>query len=257
VYIDVAGLRSTGILDAVAGSRAAESEEYRKFVQETRFDYRTDLDAVLIAYRDGNGYYLVRGRFDWKSIRGYGSARGGCYNAYCLVQGSIPERMVSYMPLRSGVLAIAVGKDPALVKQMADTHDNHGLAQLPDQPVWISVPAEMLRKPETFPSGTQQFVKALQRAGNAVISISPESERFAARLEVECNTPEDAVVLRAQLEYITETLRKYIERTGQKPNIRDLSGVLTRGTFQRVGRKVFGHWPIERAFIETVAGGPI
>ena len=45
VYIDTDALRKSGLLDLLAGSKAAEEADYRKFVEQTGFDYRTDLDA--------------------------------------------------------------------------------------------------------------------------------------------------------------------------------------------------------------------
>ena len=53
MFIDVAALRSSGILDLLAGSRAAEEADYKKFVDQTGFDYRTDLDAVAGAFGMG------------------------------------------------------------------------------------------------------------------------------------------------------------------------------------------------------------
>jgi hypothetical protein len=50
-------------------------------------------------------------------------------------------------------------------------------------------------------------------------------------------------------------LRKLISRTGGQPNPADLSGVLTQGSFRREGRRVIGRWPIERALLESLAGG--
>src|SRR5271170_4671116 len=68
VYIDVDALRRSGLLDLVAGSKASESPDYRSFVEQTRFNYRTDMDAVAAAFLNGNEYFAVRGRFDWKRL---------------------------------------------------------------------------------------------------------------------------------------------------------------------------------------------
>ena len=48
-YVDVNLLRSAGLLDLLAGSKAAEEPDYRRFIDQTGFDYRTDLDAVAAA----------------------------------------------------------------------------------------------------------------------------------------------------------------------------------------------------------------
>jgi hypothetical protein len=51
----------------------------------------------------------------------------------------------------------------------------------------------------------------------------------------------------------TDTLRKWIEREHQQPNPADLSGLLVAGTFHRDDRRVFGQWPVSRAFVDSLA----
>ena len=47
-----------------------------------------------------------------------------------------------------------------------------------------------------------------------------------------------------------------IARENRTPNPRDLSGVLTAGTFSHDGLRVTGHWPVSHGLIEdTLAGG--
>ena len=47
LYIDVAALRSSGILDKLVGSTVGEEAEYKTFVQQTGFDYKRDLDRLM------------------------------------------------------------------------------------------------------------------------------------------------------------------------------------------------------------------
>ena len=51
VYLNVKGLRDTGVLELLAGPATSEESEYKKFVEDTGFDYRNDLDAVAAAFR--------------------------------------------------------------------------------------------------------------------------------------------------------------------------------------------------------------
>ena len=74
VYIDVDALRRSGILDLVAGSKAVEDADYQQFVNETKFDYRQDLDAIAAAFKDGKVYFALRGRFHWKNLKDYAAA---------------------------------------------------------------------------------------------------------------------------------------------------------------------------------------
>src|SRR5690349_5298299 len=64
LYIDVDALRQAGILNLLIGSRADEDPDYRQFVQQTGFDYRTDLYAAAVAFLEGDEYFVLRGRFD-------------------------------------------------------------------------------------------------------------------------------------------------------------------------------------------------
>src|ERR1700691_4838632 len=61
VYLDVAALRASGILDLIAGSKALEEQDYRQFVEQTGFDYRVDLDAAAVGFVSGDTYFALRG----------------------------------------------------------------------------------------------------------------------------------------------------------------------------------------------------
>src|SRR4029077_12202593 len=70
-YLDVGLLRSAGILDALAGAKGAEEAEDKQFVEESGFDYRTDLAAVAGGFRNGDIYFAVRGRFHFDKLNKY------------------------------------------------------------------------------------------------------------------------------------------------------------------------------------------
>ena len=103
VYIDVDAIRRSGILNMVAGSKAAEELEYQQFVDETKFDYRQDLDAVAAAFKDGQVFLALRGRFHWKNLTDYARHQGGsCHNDFCVAPGSQPNRRISFYPVKRG-----------------------------------------------------------------------------------------------------------------------------------------------------------
>src|SRR2546428_9555404 len=77
--IDFAALRRGGIFEMLSGPVVEEEPEYKTFVEKTAFDYRRDLDRAFISFHSSGGYFLVRGRFDWKSPEGHFRApRGAC-----------------------------------------------------------------------------------------------------------------------------------------------------------------------------------
>ena len=86
-----------------------------------------------------------------------------------------------------------------------------------------------------------------------MFTLGPNGDKFELALDVTCTTPEEAVVLKNQLEGITQLLQKLIAREKQTPNRNDLSGILTSGAFERQSEHVIGRWPIEKAFVESLA----
>ncbi|HYP05170.1 MAG TPA: hypothetical protein VER03_02965, partial [Bryobacteraceae bacterium] len=48
LFLDVAAVRDSGILDKLMGSTVGEEAEYKAFVQQTGFDYKRDLDRVMV-----------------------------------------------------------------------------------------------------------------------------------------------------------------------------------------------------------------
>ena len=85
-----------------------------------------------------------------------------------------------------------------------------------------------------------------------MFSLGPEGDRYEINLDVTCKTPEEAVLVKNQLEGITAFLQKLIAREKQTPNRNDLSGILTSGSFERQAEHVIARWPIEKAFLDSL-----
>jgi hypothetical protein len=255
VYLDTGELRRTGMLELLAGSKTVEESDYRKFVDETGFDYRSDLDAVAASFAENRVYATLRGRFRWKQLTEYAESQGGeCHYSVCTMPGSSVERNISFYPLKSDVLALAVSTDPRAVSSIGN-----GKPQMPvpHDPFWISVPAALFNRPEAFPSGTRAFLGPLAHAEKVTFAAGPQGDRLQLRLEVACATPEAAADLVKQFSGMTGLLKSMIAREHMTPNPRDLSGVLVAGTFEQRQSTVIGTWPVERGFVEALASGQI
>jgi len=255
LYIDVDAMRRSGILNMLAGSKAAEELEYKSFVEQTSFDYRHDLDAIAATFNGDQIFFVLRGRFDWKKLRAYAQRQGGkCRNSFCSLDGSKPERRISFYPLKSNLMALAVSQDDMAAYQVV-RNASHVNPFAPVEPVWVLVPAAVLKRSDSLPTGTRAFAIALANAERVVFSIGPEGDHLQASMNVTCSNPETASALLVQLESTTNTLRKWLAREHQQPNSTDLSGVLTAGSFRREDRRVLGQWPLQRAFVDALAGG--
>jgi hypothetical protein len=256
-YIDVDALRRSGFLDLVAGSKATEDLEYTSFVDATGFDYRRDLDRLALSISGNDVWLVLRGRFNWNKLNAYTTAHGGlCRNAVCTVQTS-PKRWVSYYPLRAGAMALAMSAQQGAVYGITPHGNGTDIAQSPDQPVWVLVPAATLRTAHSLPAGARSFVSPLGSAERVVFSIGPQQNSLRLSADVTCSSEQAAAELLGQLERATTMLRSMLERENQQPNLRDLSGILVGGSFRREGRRVLGAWPVPREFIESVAQGDL
>jgi hypothetical protein len=256
VYLDTEQLRRSGMLALLAGSKAAEEPDYSKFVEETGFDYRTDLDAVAAAFAENRFYATLRGRFRWKQLTAYAESQGGeCHYSVCTMLGSTADRNISFYPLNSDVLALAVSNDARAVSIIG----TGGKLQMPvpRDPLWISVPAATFNRLDAFPAGTRAFLSPLARAEKVIFTAGPQGDRLQLRLEVTCATPEAAAELVKQFSSVTGLLKSMIEREHMTPNPRDLSGVLVAGTFEQRQSTVIGTWPVDRSFVEALASGQI
>jgi len=254
--IDVAALRRAGLLASLAGSTVPEEPEYKAFVLETGFDYQQDLDLVLVAFQKQNLYALVRGRFNWRKLNSYVAAQdGSCRNSFCRVAGSTPQRNISFFPLKPDVMALAVSPDGWAANNLQTRLKNGWQGAAPGQPVWMAVPASYLHDTENLPSGTRLFAKAMEGAERVMLSLGVEEGRLEALLDVTCRSADEASVLSFQLGGVTRLLRSMIARENKTPNPKDLSGVLAAGSFRQEGTRVYGRWPIQREFLESLAAG--
>jgi hypothetical protein len=256
VFIDVGGLRRTGVLDLIAGSKSAEDPEYKTFVEQTGMDYRTDLDAVAAAFSEGNSYLALRGNFTWKKLAAYAQSHGGkCEASLCSMPATRSGYFISFLPLRPTVLAMAVSTDQHGVS-LIGLQDWRKPPHLPTEPVWISVPSYALSD-TNFAAGTHAFLEPLSQAQDVTFAVGSAQKGFQLRLEAVCATPEIAELMTRRLSASTDLLRKMLDREHMKANPNDLSGVLTSGTFSQQNERVMGNWPIERGFIESLANGKV
>ncbi len=255
LHFDIDGLRRSGLLELLAGRTVALEPDYEAFVRRTGFDYRTDLDSVLIGFGDRRVYFLLRGRFNWKLLSEYATIEGGqCRFGYCQMPASRPARFISFFALRPSVMAMAVADDGWAAHALKERRPTGLEAEVPPQPVWTILPAASLRGGDWMPAGTRAFASLLANAQRAVLALGADGRTLEALLSVDCGTPQQAERLAKQLTELTETLRRYIAREDQTPNPRDLSSVLTSGTFRSEGNRVLGRWPISRQFLANFTG---
>lgn len=255
VYIDVDAMRRSGILELIAGKKATAEVEYQSFVDDTGFDYRDDLDTVAALFKEGQVFMTLRGRFDWKRLITYVNNHGGaCQNGFCTIAGSKPDRRISFYPIKSNLMAMAVSRDGWAAYQVSRKTARLPI-EPPRQPVWALLTGSALQNINGLPSGTKSFVTALASANQMVFAVGEKDNILELSMNVKCQTADQAGAVLHELESATTTLRGWLAREHQEPNPNDMSGILTSGSFRRDDRQVIGAWPVRRAFIEAMAGG--
>ncbi|MGA2198112.1 MAG: hypothetical protein ABSH40_22795 [Bryobacteraceae bacterium] len=254
LWIDFAALRGDGLLQLLDGAKAGQDPEYQTFVRQTRFDYMHDLDSVMVAFAPTGNFFLVRGRFDWKSIQNYvEQVNGNCVNTLCRVKGSGPDRRISFFPVHRDLMAMAASPDDYAALRLSSARPGPD-PPVPNAPVWIAFPGSLLKSGKNLPDGARPFARAMESALSVTISIAPEGDRLAARLDVRSNSDREAAAAAAQLTEATQLLRSLIARENLKPNPADPSGVLAAGAFHAEGAHVAGVWPVPREFVQNLLG---
>ncbi len=248
-------LRQAGFLEA---SQAPPEAEYKQFLDGTGFDYKRDLDSVVASFSSQGTFFIARGRFNWARLRDYAVRQGGsCYQDLCRIQGSTPDRHISFLPLRDDALALAVSTNDLAATRLAQPGQPVTTA-LPTEPVWISIPGSEMRKPNALPGGLRYMLSALQNTDRIIITAGPAAAgieaRLEARLETTCRTPDDAKVLASELRIATSTLKQAI---AQDPQLHgdELAAMLSAGSFDNADRKVLGRWPLGKNLLAMLTAG--
>lgn len=248
---DFATLRRAGLLTE---SKGPIEPEYKQFLDGTGFDYRRDLDSLIASFSKSGTFFIARGRFDWKKLRDYAMTQGGaCYQDLCRMQGSTPERHISFLPLRDDALALAVSTDDLAATRLTRTAAAV-TAQLPAAPVWISVPGAELRRQNSLPPEMHYLLSALTTADRVVITFNPGPQGIEARMDATCRTQADAHVLESQLQSTTGLLKDAMARD-KTVSDNELAAMLTAGNFDQTGRNVTGKWPMRKSLLDALTSG--
>lgn len=253
VFVSLERLRDSGLLSVLSSSTAAQEPDYTSFVQETGFEYMTDLDAAAVNFDKDDVYATVRGRFNWKRLSDYAAKRGGeCRNTTCTIPASKPERFISYFPLRDDVMALAVTREERGVVSIAPPGHS---PEIPTSPVWVQAPGQAFAHLSWSPSGAQFLVSSLAKANLATFEISVAANAFNLGLRAQMPTPTAAADATQSFRQATSIFSKMLDRDRISANPADLSGLLVGGAFKVEGNDVLGTWPLDKRFLQAFLGG--
>ena len=241
----------------LSGSKPGGEAEYNRFVQETQFDYSKDLDAVAGAATGTQTFVLARGRFDWNKLQQYAQHHGGtCRHDICRMPASQPGRWVSFLPIQTDVIAVALSADEDAVEQLTPEHRRAPEPVLSGQPIWVELSKSLRTNPLSLPLGVRIFAVALQSADEVILSVGRSADNshaaFNLELDARCPNAATAASTRNQLEIETKMLNIELTREHAQANPADLTGLLTSGAFQVIGNRVVGTWPVRKELLNTL-----
>ncbi len=256
LHIDLAEIRKAGMGELLGGTAVAEELDYLRFVGESGFDWKTDLDAVTATKFGTDWYFFARGRFDMEKLRNFALSRGGtCRNGVCEVAGATPGRLISFYPVSSRMLALASSRGQLAVYSMQKKRSSEWTGGVPDGAAWVSFNGTVLEGDPALPAGGRLFGKVLLDAERTTFSVTGGASGLEMRMRSHCASAQAADSIKAQLEGVTAEFKRYFERMGQKSSPDDLSGMLLSGQFAIAGSEVTGRWPVHAEFLKKLAGG--
>lgn len=261
VSLDFAQLRHSGVFGELVGPKVMEEADYQTFVRDTGFDYKRDLDQAFASFTNSGNFFVVKGRFDWKRLQDYATHSGGsCYNDLCHMPGSTPDRQISFVPLaarwnsKGDVMGLAVTTSDSAASKLTQPSPQRPIS-VPTQPIWISIPGSAIgRSVKAVPGASLMLTSIMSGVDDIMLTIGANGSNFAARMEAQCRTPQDAASVTTQLKAFTSLLKGLLDRQKRKPEAKDLSGVLTAGQFRQSDRTVYGEWTLQKSFLDNLAG---
>jgi hypothetical protein len=249
--VDFTALRKVGLL---VDSKMALEPEYKQFLDRTGFDYRRDLDSVAGSFSRSGNFFIARGRFHWAKLREYAVREGGsCYQDLCRMQGSKPERHISFLPLRGDAIALAVSTNDLAATLLTKT-GQPVTAAIPAAPVWLSVPGAELRRQDALPPGMHLMLSALTSADRVIVTLGPVGDGIEAHMDATCRTQDDARILTSQLRTTTALLKEALTRDKKAPDD-EVATLLTAGSFDQTDRRVTGRWPVRKSLLDALTAG--
>lgn len=258
IGIDFAALRKANVLNSVLPEASSpEEQDYRNFVSLTGFDYRSDLDYVLIGLKEKNQYIMANGRFDWAAIMKYAELHDGvCTFGFCRMKSSTKDRHISYFAQRNNVIAIGVGGNEWVANDLEREYQWTTEDTAPEGiPVWILFRPQIFQNPELLPAVFHPWVELLNGASRASFTVVSVPHGFNLRMKLECTGNGTALRVQERLEKATSALNGKMVEDDQPIDGKSIPAVLASGKFEVTNSNVSGTWFISRDLIDLIVGG--
>jgi hypothetical protein len=168
------------------------------------------------------------------------------------MQGSTPDRRISFVPLRPDTIALAVSTDDLAATRLTRVGAKTKLP-LPASPVWLTIPGVVLRQPGGLPAGLRVVFSGLVQAERVLFTVAAGAAGAEARMEATSKSEADARVLVSQLKNNVALLKEAAQR--EHADSSDLAKALMTGAFEQSGARVTGKWPLSKQLLDGLTAG--
>lgn len=257
IGIDFSALRKSGALSQLTPDSVIEEQDYRNFVSLTGFDYRSDLNYVLLGLAQDTKYILADGQFDWASIMKYAELNeGGCTFGFCRMYSTETQRHISYFAQRSDVIALGIGSNEWSANALEQKYEWSNDEKAPlNVPLWILLRAEIFQKPEEFPSTIQPWLHLLSGANRVILQLVPNDQGFQLQMKLVCNGAGTALRIQDRLVKATSELNSALVQEDKPIDGKSIPAVLANGKFTTKENQVEGVWIVQQDLVDFILSG--
>jgi hypothetical protein len=168
------------------------------------------------------------------------------------MQGSRPDRRISFLPLRGDTLAVAVSTDDLAAAKLENTGPKV-TAKLPTEPVWLSVPGTFLRSRDLLPLSVRVTLSGITTAERVVFTLNQSGQGIELRMSATCQSPDEARVLSSQLRSSTSQLKEALAKSSTP--VEELVRAVANGSFDQKEKLVAGKWPVPGSLLKSLTAG--
>jgi hypothetical protein len=214
-YLDLAELRKEPLIEHLAELAAPVTvdRDYAEFVTATGFDYRRDLDQVVIAASTGHTLAVADGRFDQQKIEQYALRSGRLEHdgdrPFYVMKSATPGKNISLTFLGTHRIAIAEGVD--IPEHMIspsvplDPAMRQRLSRVAGAPAFAGfrIPDAVTHARAAAPDVT---LLALESLRGIDLAVKPDGNQMLISAEGECENSSQAQQLAEALDLLRSTL---------------------------------------------------
>lgn len=214
-YLDLAELRKEPLIEHLAELAApvAVDRDYAEFVSATGFDYRRDLDQVVIAASAGHTLVVADGHFDQAKIEQYALRSGRLEHdgdrPFYVMKSAKPGQNISLTFLSTRRIAIAEGVDipehiisPSVPLDPAMRQRLSRVAGAPAFAGW-RIPDSLTHARAAAPDVALLALKSLRGID---LAVKPDGNQMLISAEGECENSPQAQKLAAALDLLRTVL---------------------------------------------------